>query len=75
MTVITGNRQLAERARDLADRARPGSIERKAAACAAVALATTRTLTAARDVLDGWDGPPDVRAAALAVLGDLTNGE
>ena len=74
MTVTTGNRQAANRARVLAAGAPPGSLERRAAGCCAVALGTTRTITAARDVLAGWDGPADVRAAALRLLENLTNG-
>jgi hypothetical protein len=58
MTVITGNRQLAARARALADDAPPGTLARKAAGAACIALATTKSLTAARDVLDGWAGQP-----------------
>jgi hypothetical protein len=66
----TANRELAERARVLADRAPAGSLERKALACAAVALRTTGTLRAARAVLAEVD-PAEVRAAALDQLDQL----
>jgi hypothetical protein len=72
VTVIEGNRILAARARDHAARAEPGTLARKAADCACIALATTKSLTAARQVLDGWDGPSDVKAAAAQLLGQLT---
>jgi hypothetical protein len=71
VTVITGNRQLAARARALADAATPGTLARKAAGAACIALATTKSLTAARGVLAGWDGPGDVKAAAVRLLEDL----
>ena len=71
MTVTTSNRQLAARARDLADQAEPGTLARKAAGAASIALATTKTLTAARDVLTAWDGPGGVRAAAVRLLDQL----
>ncbi|HEY1323114.1 MAG TPA: hypothetical protein VGF32_22850 [Streptosporangiaceae bacterium] len=61
MTVIEGNRILAARARDHAARAEPGTLARKAAGCACIALATTKTAAAARQVLDSWDGPADVK--------------
>jgi hypothetical protein len=75
VTVLEGNRILAARARDHAARAEPGTLARKAADCACIALATTRSLDAARQVLDGWDGPADVKAAAAQLLEDLTEGE
>jgi hypothetical protein len=71
MTVITGNRQLAARARELAGAAAPGTLARKAAGAVCIALATTKSLTAARGVLTGWDGPADVRSAAAQLLEDL----
>jgi hypothetical protein len=73
LTETTGNRQLAARARDLADQAEPGTLTRKTAGAASIALATTKSLTAARDVLDGWDGPSDVRAAAVWLLDQLAS--
>lgn len=66
-----GNRQLAARARELADAATPGTFARKAAGAACIALATTKSLTAARAVLTAWDGPGDVKAAAVQLLEDL----
>jgi hypothetical protein len=74
MTVTAGNRALANRARAIAASAEPSSSTRRAAGCCAVALGTTRTVAAARAVLAGWDGAADVRAAALRLLEDLTNG-
>jgi hypothetical protein len=62
---------LAAQARELAAAACPGSMKRRAYGCAAVAIATTRTLQAARRVLADWHGPADVRAAALAALDEL----
>lgn len=70
MTVITGNRQLAARARDIAGRAPRGSLERKAAGVLAVALGTTRSATAARKVLGEVD-QDDIRNRAGALLGEL----
>jgi hypothetical protein len=75
MTVIEGNRILAARAQDLAARAAPATLARKAAGAACVALATTKSLTAARAVLAAWDGPGDVRQAALTLLDQLTQQE
>jgi hypothetical protein len=74
VSVTTGNRQLAARARDLADHAAPGSTERRAAGCAAVALGTTSTTDAARRTL-GHLWQADIRTAALAILDQLTNTE
>jgi hypothetical protein len=73
VTVIEGNRVLAARARDVADHAAAGTLARKAAGAACIALATTKSLTAARGALDGWDGPADVRKGALAVLDQLAS--
>jgi hypothetical protein len=78
MTVITGNRQLAARARDLADRAARGSLERRAAGVLAVALGTTRSAAAARKVLGDVDqaGIRDRAGEILAeLLDDLTREE
>ena len=71
MTETIGNRQLAARARDLADQTEPGTLARKAAGAAPVALATTKSLGQARDILTAWDGPGDVRGAAVRLLGQL----
>lgn len=70
MTVITGNRQLAERARDLGNRAPGASLERKAAICLAVALGTTGTVAAARKALDVI-GLADIRNRAEELLAEL----
>jgi hypothetical protein len=70
VTVITGNRQLAERARDIALHAPAGTLTRRAAGCAAVALGTTNSLTAAREAL-GLVRLDDVRQAALQLLDHL----
>lgn len=71
---MTPNADLVDRARAVAARAPRGSMERRAWGCAAVVLSTTRTIGAARnalaEVLD-----PDVRAAALDVLGQLAREE
>jgi hypothetical protein len=75
VTVITGNRILAVRARDLADQALPGTLARKAAGCATVALATTRTVAAARAVLAAGRLDDDVRQAAIELLGQLSHEE
>jgi hypothetical protein len=71
---MTSNNDLARRARELAAAAVPGSIERRAYGCAAVAFATTGTIAAARKVL-GIVQPAAVQAAALAALGELADGE
>ncbi len=70
MTVITGNRQLAARARDLADHAPNGSLERRSAGVLAVALGTTRSVTSARQVLDDIDRA-DIRNRARELLTEL----
>jgi hypothetical protein len=70
-TDATGNRTLAARARELAASSPRGSVARKAAGCCAVALAETRTTAAARAVLDGYKGDPDVLAVARCLLGQL----
>jgi hypothetical protein len=69
-SVITGNRQLAARARDLAARA-TDTTDRKAALCCAVAFDTTRTVMAARKVLDRVT-QHHIRQAAIELLGDIT---
>jgi hypothetical protein len=73
VTVLEGNRILAARARDLAARAEPGTLARKAAGCASVALDTTNSVKSAQAALDVlWED--DVRQAALAVIDQLTTG-
>ncbi|GAA4616403.1 hypothetical protein GCM10023195_72920 [Actinoallomurus liliacearum] len=61
------NLDLAEHARDLADRAPAGSLEKAAAGSVAVTCATTRDVEQARTVLGGVV-PADVRQAAIALL-------
>lgn len=62
----------AAQARQLAAAAPGGSLDRKAYGCAAVALATTRTLVAALAALD--DVTDDaVRAEAVRVVRELTS--
>jgi hypothetical protein len=74
--VITSNAELAGRARQLAGQAPNGSAERKAALCAAVALAESTSPAGARKILDGWDGAPAaIRRAAIELLGQLTRQE
>lgn len=63
---------LATRARQLAAAAELGSMERRAYGCAAMAIATTRSIPAARRALADWNGPGEVKAAALAALEKLT---
>lgn len=67
---VTGNRLLAARARDMADRA---MTQRKAWLSVAVALDTTRSLTAARAALDDVSHP--VRDLACQFLHQLTEGD
>jgi len=62
MTVITGNRQLAARARDLASQASCGSIERAACLRAAVALDESRSAGGARKICGDVD-ELDIRRA------------
>jgi D-Tyr-tRNAtyr deacylase len=64
---MTDNLDLAARAREAADRAPAGSLQRAAAGSVAVTCATTRTIAEARSVLDGVT-PDDVREAAVALL-------
>jgi hypothetical protein len=67
---VTGNRQLAARARDLAARAPRGSLECKAAGCLAILLDQTRTVAAARKLL-GEISQDDVRDRAGQLLAEL----
>jgi hypothetical protein len=71
LTEITGNRRLAELARDVADQHGGNSLERRAAACAGVALAMTKTVTAARRCLEEDLDDLEVRGAALQVLNEV----
>lgn len=63
---------LADQARELQRLAPVGSIRRKAAGLAAVALENTRTSAAARRVLQRHTLPPEIRLAALALIDELT---
>jgi len=73
VTTATSNNALAALARDLADRAPRGSIDRPAGLCAAVCLGSTRTAAAAREAL-GDIGPADVRTRAAQILAELVGG-
>jgi hypothetical protein len=64
------NHDLAVRATAIARAAPCGSVDRRAALCAAVALGTTVTLAAARHALGDVE-PEAVRGAALRMLEDL----
>jgi hypothetical protein len=61
------NLELAENARQIADSAPAGSVERAAAGSVAVTCATTRSLNEAQTVLEGVT-PDNVREAALDLL-------
>jgi hypothetical protein len=67
----TDNLDLAASAREMADSAPDGSLQRAAAGSVAVTCATTRTLDQARTALDGVT-PDDVRHAALELLDHLS---
>ncbi|MEV0398520.1 hypothetical protein [Actinoallomurus sp. NPDC050550] len=67
------NLDLAESARDLADQAPAGSLEKAAAGSVAVTCATTRDFEQARTVLGGLV-PEDVRRAAIELLDQLAAG-
>lgn len=69
-SVITGNKLLAARARQLADEAPPCSVARKAALSAAVLLDETRSIAAARKLL-GEVADDTIRQAASDLLGQL----
>jgi hypothetical protein len=68
------NGPLAAQARQLFAAAAVGSIDRKAAGAVEVALATTRSVAAARRVLEEHHLPDDVRQAALELLDALDTG-
>jgi hypothetical protein len=71
---VTANKLLAERARQLANRAPAGSPDRRAYGCCAVVLSTTAGVTAARRALAD-ECPHPVKAAALAALDQITDAE
>jgi hypothetical protein len=61
---------VATTAREIADRAPAGSLQKAAAGAVAVTCATTRDIPHARSVLDGVI-PEDVRDAALDLFARL----
>jgi hypothetical protein len=61
----------ADLARQLVAQADDAMHRRKALLCASVVLATTSTVPAAVRALSDWDGPADIKAAAIEVLGQL----
>lgn len=64
------NLDLATTAREMADRAPAGSLEKAVAGSVAVTCATTRTVEEARDVLGGIV-PVEVRRPAIEFLDRL----
>lgn len=68
MTAPGGNRRLADQ---LARQAGGDMAERKILLVCSVALATTKTIPAARKVLAGWDGPASIRDGAVKLLDQL----
>lgn len=71
---MTGNETAQAWARDIADKARTGSLERAAAGCLVVIFASAKTLAAARRMLP--EIPlADVRQAAAGLLDQLTTKE
>lgn len=69
---MKGNEDAQRWARDIADKARTGSLERAAAGCLVVVLNSTRTLAAARKLLP--EIPlEDVRQAAEELLERLAS--
>lgn len=65
--------ELATRARQVHAEAPRGSLERKAAGCAAVVLTDARTPAGAKKMLRAADGlADDIRDAALALIDTLT---
>jgi hypothetical protein len=70
VTTPNSNLHLARLAQQRADQARTGSLERRAAGCAVVLLATSKTLASARKGLS--DIPlADVRQATADLLDQL----
>jgi hypothetical protein len=61
------NLDLATTAREVADRAPAGSLEKAVAGSVAVTCATTRTFEEAKDVLGGLE-PEEIREPAIAFL-------
>lgn len=69
------NRELAARARALADEAGAATLHGKAWQCIGIALHHTKTITGARRVLAGEVRLDDVRTTALELLDQLTQGD
>jgi hypothetical protein len=67
---VTSNRDLADLVRQHAADAAPGSLDRRAWGCVAVALATTGTTAAAARIL-GAVHPPEVQTWARKYLSAL----
>lgn len=72
---MTSNAELAQRARQLADRELRGSLGRAAGLCCAVALGESRTVAGARKVLASWDGSERIKTAAVELLEQITTKE
>jgi hypothetical protein len=68
------NLDLATTAREMADQAPSGSLEKAVAGSVAVTCATTRTVEEARDVLGGVV-PIEVRLPAIQLLDRLAVGQ
>ena len=68
------NLDLATTAREMADQAPAGSLEKAVAGSVAVTCATTRTVEEARDVLRGVV-PIEVRRPAIQLLDRLAVGQ
>lgn len=64
-------KELAARALDIVNNSPDGSMQRRAAGCAAAVLATTKTVAAARKALEGARLDDAIRDAALALLDEL----
>jgi hypothetical protein len=62
----------AELAADLVRQAGEAMTQRRVLLVTAVALGESRTVTGARKVIAGWDGPASVRDSALKLLDELT---
>jgi hypothetical protein len=62
-----------EHARRLAAEADAAMKQRRTLLCASVALSTTKTVSAARRALRDWDGPGEVKTAALELLDRLAD--
>jgi hypothetical protein len=64
----------AELAADLVRQADGHMAERRSLLACSVALGTTKTIPAAKKALREWDGPGDVRAGAVELLDELSEG-